>query len=170
MPSERPRVRRPLVVRTSGNATERVYGLVLATSVIAVSAQYDQAHAGRVAVAVLVTALVFWIAHAYAAALGVAVSEDEAAMHVTVVRALREHWSLVEVTIPVLLALGLGVAGLVPDRAALVVATVVALLELAGTGAYGARRQGAGAHRIAASATIALVLGLLIVVLKAFVH
>jgi hypothetical protein len=87
-----------------------------------------------------------------------------------VVDALRHHWSLVEVTIPILLVLGLGAIGMVPDRAAIVAATIVALMELAATGAYGARRQGAGALGIIASGAIAFALGLVIAVLKFHVH
>ena len=34
-------MRRPRVVRTAGSVTEAVYGLILATSVIAVSREYD---------------------------------------------------------------------------------------------------------------------------------
>jgi hypothetical protein len=57
---------RPLVARTSGSATEGIYGLVLALSVIAVSWYYGPPDAGRVALSVLGTAVVFWLAHVYA--------------------------------------------------------------------------------------------------------
>ena len=57
---------RPRVVRTAGSVAEAVYGLILATSVIAVSREYDSSNAGRIGVTVLVTAVVFWLAHVYA--------------------------------------------------------------------------------------------------------
>jgi hypothetical protein len=57
---------RPRVVRTTGSVTEAIYGLILATSVIAVSREYDSSNAGLVGVTVLVTGLVFWLAHVYA--------------------------------------------------------------------------------------------------------
>jgi multisubunit Na+/H+ antiporter MnhG subunit len=68
---------RPLVLRTSGNATHGVYGLILATAVITISRELDSSDAGRAALNVLVTALVFWLAHVYARLLGQAVSRDE---------------------------------------------------------------------------------------------
>src|SRR5829696_2966170 len=57
---------RPRVVRTTGSVTEAIYGLILATSVIAVSREYDSSNAGRIGVTVLVTGVVFWLAHVYA--------------------------------------------------------------------------------------------------------
>ena len=57
---------RPLVLRTSGSATHGVYGLILATAVITISRELDSSDAGRAALSVLVTALVFWLAHVYA--------------------------------------------------------------------------------------------------------
>jgi hypothetical protein len=56
----------PLVARTSGSATEGVYRLILATSVIAISRVYEPLDAGRVALALLVTAVVFWLARVFA--------------------------------------------------------------------------------------------------------
>jgi hypothetical protein len=47
---------------------------------------------------------------------------------------MREHWSLVEVAIPLVLVLALGAIGVIPNRAALGVATALALVELAATG------------------------------------
>ena len=57
---------RPRVARTSGSVTEAIYGLILAMSVIAVSAEYSSSNAGLVGVTVLVTGVVFWLAHVYA--------------------------------------------------------------------------------------------------------
>jgi hypothetical protein len=55
---------RPLAIRTSESATQGVYGLILATAVIAISRESDPGDAGQAAISVLVTALVFWLAHA----------------------------------------------------------------------------------------------------------
>jgi hypothetical protein len=159
---------RPLVVRTSGSATEAVYGLILATSVIAVS--YDASDAGPVALAVLVTAVVFWLAHVYAHLLGRGVSEEPGPTRADIARALREHWSLVAVVVPLVLVLGLGAIGAIPDRAALVAAMAIALIELAAAGAYAAITRGASPPWTIVSAAIALALGLLVVLLKVLVH
>jgi hypothetical protein len=161
---------RPLVARTNGSATQGVYGLVLATSVITVSGQSGLSGAGPVALALLVTAGVFWLAHVYAYMLGEAVSHGRRPSRTELAHALREHSSLVEVVIPLVLVLGLGVVDVVPDRAALTAATVIALVELAATGGYAAITHGVGLRGIVASAAVALALGLVVVLLKVLVH
>ena len=161
---------RPLAIRTSGSATQGVYGLILATAVIAISRESDPSDAGQAAISTLVTALVFWLAHVYARLLGTAVSQDQGLTRAGVARAAREHWSLVEVAIPLVLILGLGAIGAIPERAALVAATILALVELAATGAYAAIRHGAGPGGTLLSAAFALMLGLFVVLLKVLIH
>lgn len=165
----------PLVTRTSGSATQGVYGLILATTVIAVSRETisspdSSPDAGRTAAAVMAAAVVFWLAHAYANLLGIAVSEGRRLTRGDVADALRQNWSLVEVALPLVLLLALGAIGVISDRSALVAATVIALVELAAAGGYGAVRQGAGPLGTIFSAAIALALGAAVVGLKALVH
>jgi len=162
--------RRPLVLRTTEGATEGIYGLILAMSVIAVSAEHDRSDAGRVGAAVLVTALVFWLAHVYAHLLGFGVSEERRLTRAAFARGLRDHWSLVAVVVPLVLILVLGAIGVLPDQASIVAATIGGIVELAAAGGYAAIRRGAGPLETAVSATIAAALGLLIVLLKALVH
>ena len=83
---------------------------------------------------------------------------------------LHHDWPLVEVTVPLLLLLALGVIDLVPDRAAILAATLAALVELGAAGGYAARRSGAGLRGTVVSALIAVMLGSAVVVLKALVH
>jgi hypothetical protein len=161
---------RPLVARTRGSATEGVYGLILATSVIALWRRYEGADAGPLAVAVLVTAVVFWLAHVYARMLGSGVSHAGRPTRSELAHALREHGSIVEVVVPLVLVLCLGAIGVVPDHAAVVAATVMALVELAAAGGYAAMAHGASRRETLVSAAIALALGLLVVSLKVIVH
>ena len=69
-----------------------------------------------------------------------------------------------------MLVLGLGAIDVVPDRAALTAATVIALVELAAAGGYAAITHGVGRRGIVASAAVALALGLVVVLLKVLVH
>ena len=160
---------RPLTVRTSRSATEGIYGLILATTVIAVSREYGEDDAGRVGLTVLVTAVVFSLAHVYAAVLGTGVSQQTPTRS-DLARALRDHWALVEVAIPLIGVLTLGAAGVLPDHTALVAATALALVELAAAGGYAAIRHGADSRGTIVSAAIALVLGIALVLLKALLH
>jgi len=161
---------RPRVVRTSGSVTEAIYGLILATSVIAVSREYDSSNAGLIGLTVLVTGVVFWLAHVYARVLAGSISNRRKIKRSEVREVLRHDWSLVEVTVPLVLILVLGVLDVVPDRAAILAATLTALLELAAAGAYAARTSGAGVRGTVASAAVAVVLGGAVVLLKALVH
>jgi hypothetical protein len=161
---------RPTVVRTTGSLTESVYGLILATSVIAISREYDAANAGRIAVSVLVTGVVFWLAHVYARVLAGAITRRRRPNRTEAREALRHDWPLVEVTVPLVVILALGALDVVSDRTAIRLATLAALLELAAAGAYAARTSGARAGGTVLSALIAVTLGSAVVLLKALVH
>jgi hypothetical protein len=161
---------RPRIVRTTGSVTEGIYGLILATSVIAVSREYDASNAGLIGVSVLVTGLVFWLAHVYARVLARSIAHQRMLNRSEVREVLRHDWPLVEVTVPLVVILALGALDVVPDRAAILAATFAALVELAAAGAYAARMSGAGVRGTVVSAVIAVTLGSAVVVLKALVH
>lgn len=161
---------RPRIVRTTGSVTEAIYGLILATSVIAVSREYDASNAGRIGVTVLVTGVVFWLAHVYARVLARSVTQHRMLSRPEVREVLRHDWPLVEVTVPLVLILALGALDVMSDRAAILVATLAALVELAAAGAYAARKSGAGLAGTVVSALVAVTLGSAVVLLKALVH
>ena len=161
---------RPIVARTTGDVSETIYGLILATSVIAVSREYDPSNAGLISVTVLVTGVVFWLAHVYARVLGRAITQHRMLNRSEMREVLRHDWPLVEVTIPLVLILALGALDVVPDKAAILAATIVALVELAAAGAHAARVSGAGVRGTVVSAVIAVALGSAVVLLKALVH
>jgi hypothetical protein len=161
---------RPRVVQTTGSVVEAIYGLILATSVIAVSREYDSSNSGRIAITVLVTGIVFWLAHVYARVLAGSISNQRMLNRSELREALRHDWPLVEVTVPLVVILALGAIDVVPDRAAILAATLAALVELAAAGWYAARASGAGLRWTVASAGIAVVLGGAVVLLKALVH
>jgi hypothetical protein len=161
---------RPRVIDTTGSVTEAIYGLILATSVIAVSREYDSSNAGLIAVTVLFTGVVFWLAHVYARALARSITHHRMLNRSEMRDVLRHDWPLVEVTIPLVLILALGVLDAVPDKAAILAAMLAALVELAAAGAHAARVSGAGVRGTVVSAVIAVTLGSAVVLLKALVH
>ena len=122
---------RPPVAGTIGSLTEAIYGLILATSVIAVSREYDSSNAGLIGVTVLVTGVVFWLAHVYARVLGASITRHRMLNRSEVREVLRHDWPLVEVTVPLVLILALGALDIVPDSAASLAAMLAALVELA---------------------------------------
>ena len=151
-------------------STEAIYGLILATSVIAVSREYGSPDAGSVAITVLVTGLVFWMAHVYARVLATSVTQRSKASRSELRDALRHDWPLVEVTVPLVLILAVGALDFVPDRLSILIATIAALVELAAAGAYAARMWGSGVGEAVVSALVAVVLGSAVILLKALVH
>lgn len=161
---------RPRVLRTTGSVTEGIYGLILAVSVIAVSQEYDKTNAGTIAVTVLVTAVVFWLAHVYARILSRSMAGDRWPTRAETRAVLRHDWPLVEVALPLVAILLLGTVDLIRDRTAIALAVFAALLELGTSGAYAARSSGAGIPITVLSAVVAVGLGATVVVLKAFVH
>jgi hypothetical protein len=160
----------PRFMGTAGSITEAVYGLILATSVIAVSREYDPANAGKIGVTVFVTGIVFWLAHVYARALGESLTRRRRISRSELREVLRHDWPLVEVTVPLVVILALGALNAVPDRAAILVAVLVALVELAAAGAYAARMGGSSVIAAVASAAVAVALGGAVVLLKVLVH
>jgi hypothetical protein len=172
MPLRRAAARRwrPLVAGTSGSVTEAIYGLILATSVIAVSTEYASSNAGLVGVTVLVTGVVFWLAHVYARVLAGSITTHRQPNRSDVREAIRHDWPLVEVTVPLVLILSLGALDAVADKTAILAATLAVLAELAGAGAYAARASGAGLAGTVASTLIAVSLGGAVVMLKTLVH
>jgi hypothetical protein len=161
---------RPLVAHTTGSVTEAVYGLILATSVIAVSSDYASSNAGLVGVTVLVTGVVFWLAHVYARVLAGSITHHRMLSRPEVRDVLRHDWPLVEVTVPLVLILALGALDVVADKTAILAATLAALVELAAAGAYAARASGAGVRATVASGVVAVALGSAVVLLKGLVH
>ena len=161
---------RPRVVRTAGSVTEAIYGLILATSVIAVSREYDPSNAGVIGVSVLVTGVVFWMAHVYARVLATSVTHHRMLSRSEVRGVLRHDWPLVEVTVPLVLILALGALNVIPDKTSILAAMLAALVELAAAGAYAARMRESGLTEAVVSAAIAVALGGAVVLLKVLVH
>ena len=140
-----------------------VYGSLLAASVIAASDAHGAHPRLSLIVLLVVTGIVFWMAHVYAHLAG----EREAGKTVSwrEVRSVGRHESpIVEATalpaLAVLVSPWLG-AG---ENAWLAIG--VAIAQQVAWAALGARRAGASNWQVAAEAAVNLVLGLLIVVAK----
>jgi hypothetical protein len=156
-------------------ATERdvagaIYGLILATSVIAVSSRYKPAGAGVTAVTVIVTATVFWLAHVYAGILAVARERRHMPTRGEVRAIIEEEWPLVQAGILPTAILLLGPLGIVADRRAHYAAIAACLVELGAIGLVVARAAGARGLLAALSGLIALSFGVVLIVLKIAVH
>ena len=145
-----------------------LYGTVLVTSVLAASAGSEDV--GYVIAAVLVTASVFALAHAWAHALaGTGAARAPLDMH-ALRRSIGHEFAIVEAALPAVIVLLLAALNVYSAATALWIAVLVnvALLFIWGVGlrqlAGGTTLQVLGAGLASAS------LGLMLVALKVFVH
>lgn len=170
-PPRRPAWWRPGV----GHAAQRdiggaIYGLILATSLIAVSREYIAENAGVTAITVVVTAVVFWLAHVYAGVLALELRERHFPTRGEIRAILDKEWPLVQAGILPTIILLLGPLGLLADETAQDVALAACLMELALTGVVAARAGGASGVLVAVSGAISLSFGVAVIALKVFVH
>ena len=125
---------------------------------------------GEMEVAVLVTAVVFALAHGWALAMQTSAERHEP-FHARAWRAaIDREWAMVRVTTPTVLALGLAWAGVWSTYTGINVAVAANLFLLFVWGAALDHRAGAGIIHVALAGLVATMLGLVLVVLKVLVH
>jgi hypothetical protein len=147
-----------------------IYGLILATSVIAVSRQYTPHNSGITAVTVVVTATVFWLAHVYTRVMALGAVEHHMPTWAEIRGTLDHEWPLVQAGILPTVVLLLGPLGVLADDTAQDVAIGTCLLELGITGLVVARAAGARGLLVAVSAAVSASFGVIVIVLKTIVH
>jgi hypothetical protein len=151
-----------------GNLAGSLYGTVLVTSVLIAFDGSEQV--GLMIAAVLVTTLVFELAHAWADAL----AESGAARRPLDVHVLRRYirheLSIVEAAVPAVLVLLLAGVGVYSNETALWIAVLVNVALLF-TWGVGLRQLAGGTSTQALAAGLASTsLGLVLIVLKVLVH
>jgi len=145
-----------------------IYGSLLAGSVVVgagAGGDYDLSPL-RLAALLIATGLVFWLAHAYARLVGDQVYYS-APKWQQIRWVARHEWPLLQTTLPpVAAALLFGLLG-ASNLAAGWAALTVAIIEQVGWAAFTTARTGASRPLVLVTALIYLVLGVLIVMLKA---
>jgi hypothetical protein len=152
------------------NLASGIYGTILSTALIAAYSEDPGSDPLQVAVAVLVTALVFWIAYAYADTLARGLVGTRGAGFAQARAELAREWPLVLGSLPPVLPLLLGPLGVISDYSAETVAIETGVALLAVWGMVIARRRGSGLIGIAFSAGVSALFGIVVVALKALVH
>jgi hypothetical protein len=147
-----------------------IYGSILSTALIAAYSEDSGGDAGQIAIAVLVAALVFWVAHAYADLLAHGVVYRSSGSLARFRDELVAEWPMVTGALLPILPLLLSPLGVLSDDAAedVAIATGVALLGVVGM--IIAVRRGSGLVGIAFSAASSAMFGVIVVTLKALVH
>ncbi|MEI5520309.1 hypothetical protein WB401_17450 [Streptomyces brasiliscabiei] len=153
--------------RARADYTGGVYGSMLASSVIIGAGAPGAYPRVEVVLLLLLTGLVFWIAHVHAQLFGARLAQRGLDRRV-VVEVCRDEWPIVNAAVPPAVAvavsplLGLDLAG------ALWLALSVAVAGQVGWSAAAARRAAASWGLVALTASVNLLLGLLIIGFKLY--
>ncbi|CAL9621239.1 hypothetical protein GCM10010423_11230 [Streptomyces levis] len=142
-----------------------VYGSMLAGSVVVGAGTLGELPRLELVLLLVLTGAVFWLAHVHAQLFGARLAQESVDRR-TVLRVCREEWPILKAAVPPAAAvavsplLGLDVPG------TLWLALGVAVAGQVGWSLAAAVRAGASRGQMALSATVNLLLGLLIIVLK----
>jgi hypothetical protein len=116
-----------------------IYGTIIVLSVLVAGSRAFPDDAGRIAALVVVTSVVFWLAHVYAHGLAHSVAHDEHLSFAELRRIARREGSIVEAAVPPLAALVLGGFGATSTTTAVWIAFGLGLGMLAVQGIAFAR-------------------------------
>ncbi|EGX54506.1 integral membrane protein [Streptomyces zinciresistens K42] len=151
--------------RTRADYTGGVYGSMLAASVvIGVAAQASYSRAELVLL-LLLTGLVFWAAHVHAQLFGARLAQHPL-NRATVLHVLREEWPIVKAAVPPALAAAVSPLFGLDLSGTAWLALSVAVAGQVGWSVAAAARAGATRRLLLLSATVNLLLGLLIILVK----
>ncbi|SBT91132.1 hypothetical protein GA0115233_102672 [Streptomyces sp. DI166] len=154
--------------RAHADFTGGVYGSLLAASVVLGAGSLGNFPRVELVVLLVLTGVVFWLAHVHAKLFGERLGQHALDRH-TVLAVCREEWPILRASLPPALAvavsplLGLDVQG------GIWLALVVAVVGQVGWSVRAALRVGASWRLVLISATVNLVLGLVIVAFKLWV-
>ncbi len=143
-----------------------IYGTIVVLSVLVAGSRAYPDDAGRIAVLLVVTSTVFWLAHVYAHGVADSIGREEHISLPALRRMARREGAIVEATLPPVVALLLGAFGVVSTDAAIWLAFALGLLVLAVEGLVVARVERLGALGTVGLVAANLALGLTLVVLK----
>jgi hypothetical protein len=143
-----------------------IYGTIVVLSVVIAGARIYPDGPGHVAVFVIVTIVVLWLAHVYAHGLAESVTREEHLSRAELGHVARGEASILEAGVPPVAALLLGAAGIISEQAAVWLAIALGLGVLAAQGVVYAHVGRLGWAATAAVVTLNLGLGLLLIWLK----
>jgi hypothetical protein len=153
--------------RAVSDYTGGVYGSMLAASVVVGTATLGSFPRLELVLLLLLTGLVFWIAHVHAQLFGARLARQALDRRV-VLRVCREEWPIVKAAVPPAAAVAVSPLLGLDTQGALWLALCVAVGGQIGWSMAAARHAGATWRLVTVTAVVNLVLGLLIIMLKIF--
>ncbi|MCX4642583.1 MULTISPECIES: hypothetical protein [unclassified Streptomyces] len=152
--------------RARADYTGGVYGSLLAASVVVGAGSLGSFPRAELVLLLLLTGVVFWIAHVHAQLFGARLARRNALDRGTVLRVCRDEWPIVNAAVPPAAAVALSPLLGLDVKGALWLALSVAVAGQVGWSVAAARRAGAPRRLMAGTALVNLVLGLLIITFK----
>jgi hypothetical protein len=152
------------------NIAGAIYGQVLVTSFVAALSEVKNVDPGEIFTSLLVTMLVFWLAHVYADAVAERLEHEDPLTFRKVWNIAKYEWPMLQAAVPALLALSLGWAGALPTVTAVRLAIGLGVVALLAWGLVIARASRLSALATLGSVALNGVFGLGIVTLKLLIH
>lgn len=146
-----------------------IYGTILATTVVAAAGAHPQS-LGRTTVLVIGTSVVFWLAHVYSIELAARVVAGRPLEREEMLRVARAEWPMLQSSWPILLALVLGLLGVLKPTRAVDVAMALGIGALFTYGIIVGRQEGASRARILLNGLTTGAFGVAVLALKVLVH
>ncbi|NUO47158.1 MAG: hypothetical protein HOV82_34605 [Streptomyces sp.] len=145
--------------------TGGVYGSMLAASVVIGAGSLGSFPRTELVLLLLLTGVVFWIAHVHAQLFGARLAQQPLNRRV-VAHVCRDEWPIVQAAVPPAAAVAVSPLLGMDVRGAVWLALAVAVAGQVGWSVAAARHAGASPRLMAATASVNLVLGLLIILFK----
>ncbi|MFJ9904417.1 hypothetical protein ACIRVK_16230 [Streptomyces sp. NPDC101152] len=151
--------------RARADYTGGVYGSMLAASVVIGAGSLGSFPRTELVLLLLLTGVVFWIAHVHAHLFGARLAQRALDRRV-VLDVCRDEWPIVKAAVPPAAAVAVSPLLGLDVRGALWLALCVAVAGQVGWSVAAARHTGASRRLVAATASVNLLLGLLIISFK----
>ncbi|MGW5732968.1 MULTISPECIES: hypothetical protein [Streptomyces] len=151
--------------RAHADYTGGVYGSMLAASVVIGAGTLGSFPRTELVLLLLLTGVVFWVAHVHAQLFGTRLAQQALDRQI-VLHVCRDEWPIVKAAVPPAAVVAVSPLLGLDVRGALWLALCVAVAGQVGWSVAAARRAGASLRLMAATASVNLVLGLLIISFK----
>lgn len=147
-----------------------IYGTILATAVVAAASEKQSLGAWDMAVSVVATSLVFWLAHVYADVLARGLHRERHVSWRSVRAVAGNEWPMIEACVPVVIPLLLAAVGLFSRDTGVTLALIVGVAALVAWGVAVGRSRGLSTLGVAIAGVLNGAFGGVIVGLKVLVH
>jgi hypothetical protein len=158
------------LMRAPARLARSIYGNVLATSLVVAFSEDNDYSTTEIAVSVLVTGLVFWVAHVYASLIAGRYTAGRRLTRAEVGAEFYGEWPVVQAFFPPVVVLLLGTIGLLSHDTAVNIAIAVGVAALVLWSLAIGRQERMSPLALALMALLNALFGAAVVLLKVFVH